>query len=171
MKLHHSLKINGKKYAAGADVPGTFVYPFFLLHMLMFGGSGFVMAYIDDAPPLLFLYMHGGIAILVYVIFYVAMFGVDEVKWMFINAGLGALGLSAQLDWILKLFGRDFDDYSWANHIVPFLYYVLYTFLLRQAILDIAGVRDNESRRRLLDNVYIFGSLAVYLYMLYHGKV
>jgi hypothetical protein len=171
MKLHADIHVNGKKYAAGSEMPGKFIFPFFLLHMLMFGGSGFFMAYVSDGPPLLFLYLHGGFAILIYLLFYFAIFGVDEVKWMFINAGLGILGLIAQLDWILERFGKDFNDYSLAQHFIPFLYYVLYTFLLRQALLYFTGAVNNEGRRRLMDNIYVFGSLAVYLYMLYHGKL
>lgn len=170
MKLHSDIRINGKQYRTGADLPGKFIFPFFLLHMFMFGGSGFFMAYATEGAPLTFLYMHGGFAIFVYLLFYFAIFGVDEVKWMFINAGLGVLGLIAQLDWILERFGRDFSDYSWSRHLIPFLYYVLYTFLLRQALLYFTGAHNNEARRRMIDNIYIVGSLAVYLFMLYHGK-
>jgi hypothetical protein len=41
--------------------PKWFVYPFFLLHMAMFGYSGFLMAYGDSGPPFLFMLLHGGI--------------------------------------------------------------------------------------------------------------
>lgn len=167
MKLHSKIKLNGKTLDAGAQVPWLVIYPFFLVHMLAFGGSGFFMAYSTDPPPLLFLYIHGGIAIFVYTMFYFALFGVDEVKWMVLNAGLGILGIIAQLDWILALFDRDFDDYSWARHAIPFTYYVLYTFLLRQAIIDLAGVREDEERRRWIDNIYVFASLAIYLWMIF----
>jgi hypothetical protein len=36
------------KPGAGAAMPRWFVYPFFGLHMLMFGLSGFFMAYAAD---------------------------------------------------------------------------------------------------------------------------
>ena len=55
--------------------------------------------------------MHGGIAIVVYTVFYLAIFGLDEVKWMFINGGLGVLGIYSQIGWILGLFGRKISDY------------------------------------------------------------
>ena len=67
---------------------GCMVYPFFLVHMLAFGLSGFIMAYSSESPDIAFLYAHGGLAIFVYVIFYLALCGVDQVKWMFINAAL-----------------------------------------------------------------------------------
>ena len=142
MKLRTELTINGKHYARGAHVPWYGIYPFFLLHMLMFGLSGFFMAYADDGPGLGFLYMHGGFAILVYTIFYIAIFGVDQVKWMFINAALGLLGIYAQIDWILSVFGKRAGDFPASVHVVPFLYYILYTFLLYQMVLDLSGAMN-----------------------------
>ena len=43
-----------------------FIYPFFGIHMLMFGLSGFLLAYAPEHADLTFLYLHGGIAIVVY---------------------------------------------------------------------------------------------------------
>ena len=70
MKLQGTITINNQTYAKGTDIPWYKVYPFFLLHMLMFGGSGFLMAYAGSRPPVLFLYLHGGFAITIYTIFY-----------------------------------------------------------------------------------------------------
>ena len=139
-----------------------FIYPFFGVHMLMFGLSGFLMAYASDGPDLGFVYMHGGIAILVYMVFYLAIFGRDEVQWMLVNAGLGILGIYSQIGWILEKFGKDIHDYPWKVHVVPFLYYILYTFLLRQFLLDVTRSRDNPARRTLVNNAYVIVSLLVY---------
>ena len=38
-----------------------FIYIFFGIHMLMFGLSGFLMAYATDRADIQFLYLHGGI--------------------------------------------------------------------------------------------------------------
>jgi len=160
------MTINGKHRAAGSEISWKVIYPFFFVHMLMFGGSGFVMAYTADGPPLSFLFMHGGIAITVYVVFYFAMFGFDEIKWMFINAGLGLFGIMAQIDWLLALFDKQVADYSPIVHVIPFTYYVLYTFLIRQAVLDISKSRNNESRKAKIENVYIGVSLATYLVLM-----
>ncbi len=161
MKLHGSLSVNGRSYDAGDEIPGGFIYPFFLIHMAAFGGAGFAMAY--GGVPLEMVFMHGGIAIGVYLIFYLAIFGVDEVKWMFINAGLGLFGIASQIGWILSLFGRHFDDYPWYVHVIPVMYFVLYTFLIRHAVLDMTGVRDDEERRPRVEYMYIGGTLAFYL--------
>lgn len=162
MELQGSLTINGKQYRKGDFIPWYTVYPFFLLHMGAFGFSGFFMAYAEDGPPLFFLYLHGGFACLIYVIFYVTIFGVDQVRWMFINAFLGLFGIYAQIDWILSWFGKRASDYSWAVHFIPFFYYVLYTFLLHQMVLDIFKARSDPQRRRRVDLAYIVISLVVY---------
>ena len=97
MKLHTDFTINGKLYRKGTEVSWKYIYPFFLFHMAMFGASGFLMAY-NSNVDITFLYMHGGFAIIIYTIFYLAIFGVDTVKWMFINAALGLLVFIAKSD-------------------------------------------------------------------------
>lgn len=159
MKLHGDLTINGHLHPAGSEIAWYRIYPFFLFHMLMFGGSGFFIAYGQTPVSLPALYACGGFAIFIYTVFYFAIFGVDEVKWMFINAALGVLGIYAQVGWLLKLFGRDIEDYPLKVHTIPFLYYVLYTFMLRQALLDITGTREEESGREKVGYAYIAGQL------------
>jgi hypothetical protein len=163
VKLHGAITINGKPYAAGSDVPGRYVYPFFLLHMGLFGLSGFFMAYATDDVPTPFLFMHGGIAILVYLVFYLAIFGRDEVKWMLINALLGIVGIYTEIGWLLGLFGKTPGDFPWYRHLVPFGYYVLYTFLLRHMVLDATASRDDPARRRRVESAYVWVSAGAYL--------
>lgn len=162
MKLHSRMTINRKVYAKGADIPWYVIYPFFLIHMLMFGVSGFVMAYGPKHAPVLFLYAHGGIAILVYTAFYLSVFGRDEVKWMFINAALGLFGIYSQLGWLLSLFGRHIGDYPIYVHVIPFLYFVFYTFLIRHAVLDITQSRESPDRQKRVEYSYIAMSVAIY---------
>lgn len=156
------MKINGKLHKKGSVIPWYSIYPFFLVHMLIFGLSGFFMAYASDAPELSFLYMHGGFAILVYTIFYLTFFGVDQVRWMFINAALGLFGIYAQIDIILSFFGKRAEDFSASVHVIPFLYYVLYTFLLYQMVLDLSGANEDPGRKKTVEAVYVIASLLVY---------
>ncbi|MEE4639604.1 MAG: hypothetical protein V2J42_12780 [Wenzhouxiangella sp.] len=162
MELEGAITINGKKYKKGDQIPWYFVYPFFMVHMGAFGLSGFFMAYSSEGPGLAFLYMHGGFACLIYLVFYLAIFGVERVKWMFINSGLGLFGIYAQIEVILSWFGKRAADFSPAVHAIPFFYYVLYTFLLHQMLLDVARARSNEKRRQLIDALYIIGSVVIY---------
>ena len=162
MKARTDITINGKKYPKGTEFSGYMVYGFFLVHMLAFGMSGFLMAYADDGPDLSFLYMHGGFACFVYVIFYLAIFGLDEVKWMFINAGLGLFGIYAQISIILGIFGKRAEDFPWQVHLIPFLYYVLYTFLIYQLILEIAGAYKDPQRKKVVEGFYVVTSFLVY---------
>jgi hypothetical protein len=162
MMVRPNLPKDGKTKGKGPVFAPRFIYPFFLVHMLAFGLSGFFMAYSSDAPDLSFLYMHGGFAIFVYTIFYLAIFGFDQVKWMFINSALGLLGIYAQIDLILSFFGRQASDFPPSVHVVPFLYYILYTFLLYQMVLDISGARNNPGRKRLVEFFYVIVSVLVY---------
>ena len=167
---HPRANTTGADGTPAASPSKWFVYPFFGVHMLMFGLSGFVMAYASDGPDLGFLYMHGGFAIVVYVIFYLVIFGRDAVAWMLINAALGLVGIYAQVGWILERFGKRVADYPWQVHVIPFLYYVLYTFLLRQFLIDITRSRDNPRRRSLVDTAYVLVSVAVYGLLLWRGR-
>lgn len=162
MKLRSDITINGKVHRKGDAAPMAFIYPFFLFHMGLFGLSGFFMAYGGGDVELPFLYLHGGIAIIVYIFFYLAIFGLDEVRWMFINAALGLLGIWTEIRYILSWFGKSIDDFQVAVHVTPFLYYILYTFLLRQMLIDLTRSRDKPGRKRLVEMLYVVVSLAVY---------
>jgi hypothetical protein len=163
MKLQGAISIGGRSYAAGDDIPWYKIYPFFLVHMLVFGGSGFLMAYANRHPSVIFLYLHGGFAIAIYTVFYLIIFGRDEVKWMFINAALGLLGIYSQIGWLLSLFGKQIGDYPVYVHVIPFLYFVLYTFLLRHAVLDLTQSREDTGKKKRVEYGYIAVSVAVYL--------
>lgn len=156
------LTVNGNPSRQFQGAARWFVYPFFGFHMLMFGLSGFMMAYASEGPDLFFIYLHGGIACFVYLIFYRLIFGAEEVKWMLINAALGILGIYSQIGWLLEKFGKNIDDYPWYVNITPFLYYVLYTFLLRQFLIDVTGSRSNVARLKWVNALYVAGSLLVY---------
>ncbi|MDH5612986.1 MAG: hypothetical protein OEY66_11075 [Gammaproteobacteria bacterium] len=162
MKLNGDILINNRKYTKGDEVPWRVIYPFFFVHMLLFGGSGFFMAYSNDAPSVAFLYMHGGFAIVIYTIFYLSIFGRDEVKWMFINAGLGLLGIYSQIGWLLALFDKEVSDYPVHVHVIPFLYFVLYTFLIRQAVLDLFKAREDGIKTKRVEYSYIAISMLIY---------
>ena len=162
MKLHGSMRINGRNYRKSDEIPWYAVYPLFIIHMLMFGASGFLMAYSATRPSAAFLYLHGGFAILIYIVFYIKMFGRDEVKWMFINAALGVIGIYTQIGWILSLFGKEISDYPLYVHVIPVLYFVLYTFLLRQAVLDITHAREDAEKQRRVEQGYVVVLVVAY---------
>ena len=162
MKLHSPMTINGRAYKAGDSVTPWPIYAFFLVHMGMFGASGFLIAYSGDAPDVGFLYMHGGFACLVYLLFYLAIFGREEVKWMLVNAAIGVYGIWTEIDWLLSKFGKDANDYAWYVHVIPFLYWVLYTFLVWQLVLDFTKARGNPERRNLVKIGYVTIMLALY---------
>jgi len=163
MRIPDRITINGKPVPRGSSNPGLMIYGFFLVHMLAFGASGFFMAYTESGPPVSFLYMHGGFAIFVYTIFYLSFFGLDEVKWMFINSALGIFGIYSQIDLILSFFNKKVGDFPWYVHVIPFLYFILYTFLIRQMVLDLTNSRNNETRKKFVEYGYILVTVAIYL--------
>ncbi len=162
MKLQGKIKINGRQYKKGDKISGFKIYPFFLIHMGMFGFSGFYMAYAATNADTTFLFMHGGIAILTYIIFYLAIFGKEQVKWLFINSALGLFGIYAEINWILSLFDKQIHDYPFSRHIIPFLYYILYTFLIRQMFLDFFNAREDADRERIVNRAYVVLSVTIY---------
>lgn len=55
--------------------------------------------------------------------------------------------------------------------MVPFLYYVLYTFLLRQFLIDVTRSRYNPQRRARVDAAYVLASVLVYgVLLLWRGQ-
>lgn len=162
MKLIGDISVNDGDYRKGTQAPWYKIYPFFLFHMGAFGVAGFFMAYGDAAGPLLFQYAHSAFAIVSYTLFYLSTFGRDEVKWMFINAALGFFGIYSQIDWLLSFFGKKASDYPFHVHVIPFMYFVLYTFLIRQAFIDLMMARYDEVRRKKAELFYVAMSTAVY---------
>jgi hypothetical protein len=120
-----------------------------------------LLAYGDDSVPLVFLYAHGGFAILAYLVLYVGFFGRDAVAWMLVNAALGVLVTWTSIDLLLGLFGRRAADYPLHLHVIPFLYLTLSTFLARQALTDLFGARRNPARQRWVDGVFVAAGLLV----------
>jgi hypothetical protein len=82
---------------------------------------------------------------------------------MFINAFLGLLGIYSQIGWLLSCFGKKIGDYPYYVHVIPFLYFVLYTFLLRHAVMDLTQSREDPVKKKRTENGYIAISVAVYV--------
>lgn len=155
--------IGNQKYAKGDDVPWLKIYPIFLLQMLFFGGGSLWVAYGLETPHTDTLYGFGAITIFIYMVLYLIVFGIDEIKWLFINSFLGFAGIYIQLEWIVSLFNKNINDYPLNIHVVPFIYYILYTFLIRQLVLDLTNARYNLTKKKYIEISYILISLAVYI--------
>ncbi|WP_237057402.1 hypothetical protein [Microbulbifer sediminum] len=151
-----------KPYIETKQAQKGFLYPFFLFHMGVFGSVPFYQAYFSTDPSFSTIFLFGGFGLYVYIFFYNLIFGRDAIRWMFINAGLGIWGIYNELDILLGLTGRSLADFSPLYHLVPFAYYVMYTFLLRQGVIDLLGARQDETRRRKVEHGYIAISLLVY---------
>ena len=158
----------------GRAVPWVFIYGFFLVHMALFGSLGFLLFYGDpsqanysgDMNERTFKILVSTLPILVYIVFYIAIFGIDTIKWLIMNSVIGVLGIYSQLGWILEQFGKSLSDYPIWAHIVPGIYYVLYTFLLRRAVLHFLRAQDGTRKKTIIDILYVVISVVFYLWLL-----
>lgn len=169
MKLHDYLTINGKTYRKGESVPWFKIYPFFLIHIAIFGWPVFAGAYLAKTfviESVVFYHLLGSFAALIYVVFYEAMFGRDAVKWMFIDGILSSIGIYTVIGAWLALIDRNIHEYPLYRHVLPFVFYILYTFLIRQAFLDATKAREGKSRRRVMEFIYVGISITVYVTLL-----
>ena len=123
------------------------------------------MAYFSDVSLITRL-MFAGISIGLYLFFYLIFFGKDSVKWMIINSALGVIGIYAELQWVLlSLLEINISDYPSSVNAIPFIYYVMYNFLIYQMVLSISGSRINPKRKKIVEAFYIIISLALSLYI------
>ena len=58
-------------------------------------------------------------------------------------------------------FGKHIGDLPWHVHVIPFTYYVLYVFLIRQAFLDLFTAREDAARRATVEKAYVAVSLGI----------
>jgi hypothetical protein len=64
---------------------------------------------------------------------------------------------------LLSLFGKEVGDYPIYVHVTPFLYFVLYTFLIRHAVLDLMKAKEDAKRKKRVEYGYVATSVAIYV--------
>ena len=161
MKLLKPTKINGIYWPKGTEALWSDVYGVFVIHIFMFGTGAFIMAYSNKPAAVPALYAFGIFSIGMYLYNYINIFGLDEIKWMVINAALGGLSVYCQMDLLLSLFGRSVYNYPFYINAVPASYFVIYTFLLRQVALDLTESRDDKVMRRRVEFMFTIISVSV----------
>jgi hypothetical protein len=162
MRIHGHITLNKRRYAPGDEVSPLAVYPTFFAFFLVFCTPTYLLAYLSETPDVGGVYALGIFGSVFFLGFYLTIFGPDEVKWMLVNAALGVFGIFGQISWIMStFFFKAIDELSWYVHVMPFLIFVLFTFLARQALTDLLGGRDNEARRRVADILHVVVSVAL----------
>ena len=156
------MPINRSKISGASPV---LFYLFFLVHMAIFGIGCLYMSYSDGGKSSINALLFSIFPLYVYIKFYLVLFGLDDIRWLFINSALGFFGIFAQLDFILYLFDATVDDYPGYVHIAPFIYFILYTFLIRHALLDLIASRFDKNKQRLIENTYIATSIIFYTFI------
>ena len=155
-----------------------FIYLFFIAHMGIFGTTTFFLTYGEQNIE--FAVMFGGIAVFVYAIFYMVIFGFDELKWLFINSLLGILSIYGWLEELAYHFlpspGADkssfggihekyisFSQFPIAWHLLPGAFFIMYEFLLRNFLIDLLGARKKTERKRSVGILFIIISITQFL--------
>lgn len=162
MMFRNPLSPDGKPFTKENRAPWLKVYPFFLAHILGFGAAFFYAAYFAEGTELSGLYIGGLFVSGIYFLFYFTMFGREEVEWMLVNALLGLLGTYTQIGWILALFGKSAGDYSANVHVIPFIFFVLFAFLLRRAVLDLFYAKAGMKKEQIANTAYVIISLLIH---------
>ena len=155
-----------------------FIYLFFIAHMGVFGTATFFLTYGEQNIE--FATMFGGFAVFVYAIFYLVIFGFDELKWLFINSLLGVLGIYGWLEELAHYFlpnavggeafvntiytkYTSFSQFPIAWHLLPGTFFIMYEFLLRNFLIDLFGARKKTERKRSVGILFILISIIQFL--------
>ncbi|MFZ2718309.1 MAG: hypothetical protein WAZ12_00735 [Candidatus Absconditicoccaceae bacterium] len=113
-------------------------YKFYILIsilIIIFSSLGFYLTYFEN--KLIISYIMSSLYILFFLMFYFLAFGRDKIKRMFITSLIGISSIYSQLSNILKYFDKNINEFSWIYHIIPGIYFILFSFLLRRALVDI----------------------------------
>ncbi len=153
------------KIMKGNNIKWSF-YFFFAIHMLGFGGITVSITYFPEewtpTPTYGNTLIFGGFALFIYSVFYVVTFKLEDLMSYVRDSLLGLYGVLSTISLLLSFFERSFWDYPLYYHILPTVYYIMYTFLFYQALLDIMRARDNEQKRKHATKVFTYGSLIIY---------
>ena len=143
------------------------IYLFFLADMAGFGTLTFYLTYHQQQGE---SYMVGAMLVIIYVLFYLMLFGADDVLWLFINGLLGALMVRSWLETLATPFipppsmlGHgiitDFDGFPVVRHILPGAVFLMYQFMLRNFLIDALGARFNPRRKRYVGWLFVVVSV------------
>jgi hypothetical protein len=144
-----------------------FFYIFFLFHSWIFAISWFMIFYTGQMP--LFGFLHWWIAIFVYLSLYSAVFWKEEIRNMLIGALIWALQIYSWLELIWSSlinetwYYKTFASMPLYYHIVPGLYFIMYTFLLKNAMIDLIWARNNPERSNIANWTFYIISLLFFL--------
>jgi hypothetical protein len=144
------------------DFPKKIIYPFFLLHMLCFWFVWFNLSYFQEWIEYSSVFGFWLMSIIIYLVFYLVFFWIWKIKDMFINAIVWSISIYAWMWDILFFFGEDISSFNRYWHIVPWIYFVMYTFLLRNLLKDLFLFFNKKHWEKIWDYIfYWFGWISL----------
>lgn len=162
LRLRYDIQYGKAFYPAGTRLSPLIVYPTIFLQICLFGAFCFGFAYAGKWPNMGGLVIIGGFGIMFFALFYIALFGLAEIGWMFLNGAIGVLGILSQIDVVLSWFGKSAADFGFDAHLFPVIYWIMASFVLWQLVLDITRSSEDPVRRWWANLAFSLSSLAVY---------
>lgn len=132
---------------------------FFLIHTLWFAAWTFVITYEWRWDSLSGSFMFWWFAVFVYLIFYVKILPKETLKSLFIWYILWLLQTYAWLEVIVPVFMnhsvyKSFSDIPLYYHIIPSIFFIMLTFLLKNLIIRIFN--DTTWKILFIINLFLF---------------
>jgi len=106
-----------------------------------------------------------GISTMIFLIYtgsYIIQFGIGTTRSIIINSTIGLFGSRPQIEAILSLFDKRYDDYPAYLHFYPSLLLIMCTFLIYNIAIDLTKSGKNEVRMNIFDTVYLILSMILY---------
>lgn len=132
-------------------------YKFYILIsilIIIFSSLWFYLTYFEN--KLIISYIMSSLYILFFLMFYFLAFGRDKIKRMFITSLIGISSIYSQLSNILKYFDKNINEFSWIYHIIPGIYFILFSFLLRRALVDICRSINIKYWERIWNGILLW---------------
>ncbi len=149
MKVYYDIYINGKDLKAGDEISWLDVYPLMFFMIFAFGGLSLYLAYFEETDM---AYLWGGFTAYCMLIPYTTFFGDDRIYRMLIDGAMSAAMTYGHLGWFLGLFGKNFIEYHYSLHVVPFVYTTYFLFLFRRGLIDLFRVRESKVKKWIVES-------------------
>ena len=164
MKLKTDISIGSNTYSKGSYLHWSKVYGFFTVIIALHFWLVFDITYIQQDIVLGFTLCFGIFLPVLYLLAYRSIFGLAEIRWLIVNSIIGIIGVLAELDWVLSYFyDKSLSDFNVFFHIIPCVHYIMFTFVLRQAVIDSFHARYNLKRREYVNLGFTLISTILYV--------
>ncbi|EKE29455.1 MAG: hypothetical protein ACD_2C00172G0003 [uncultured bacterium (gcode 4)] len=142
-------------------------YPILVPHVLIFGFTWFMLFYSHQRPAMGFLIWL--ITTISYLIVYVQLFGKEQIRDMLIGGLIWVIQVygwleilaAKAIDWTKEF--KTFDSMPMYYHLIPATYFIMWTFLVKNVIIDLIWARNNPEKMNLTYKLFYAISLLIFI--------